>query len=96
MGNLSLTQIDRDQETDNVLVLSAQDSVSFRELGNLAYLDSEQDTLQSVTSRGSTSTDSVSFAGVSVGGDLDASRYFDASARQLVIYDSVGATLWGA
>jgi hypothetical protein len=96
MGNLSLTQIDRDQETDNVLVLSAQDSVSFRELGNLAYLDSEQDTLQSVTSRGATSTDSVQFAGVSVEGDLDASRYYDGSARQLVIYDSVGATLWGA
>ena len=96
MGNLSLTQIDRDQETDNVLVLSAQDSVSFRELGNLAYLDSEQDTLQSVTSRGATSTDSVTFAGVTVEGDLEASRYFDAQARQLVIYDSVGATLWGA
>jgi len=96
LGNLSLTQIDRDQETDNVLVLSAQDSVSFRELGNLAYLDSEQDTLQSVTSRGATSTDSVTFAGVHVEGDLEASRYFDASARQLVIYDSVGATLWGA
>jgi len=96
MGNLSLTQIDRDQETDNVLVLSAQDSVSFRELGNLAYLDSEQDTLQSVTSRGATSTDSVQFAGVSVDGDLNASRYYDGSARQLVIYDSVGATLWGA
>jgi len=96
LGNLSLTQIDLDQETDNVLVLSSQDSISYRVLGDLAYLDSEQDTLQSVTSRGSTSTDSVTFAGVTVEGDLEASRYFDGSARQLVIYDSAGATIWGA
>jgi len=94
--NLSLRGISLDATSDDVLVISANDSVSFRQLGALAYQDSEEDTLATVVSRGNTTLDSVEFGKVTVNGDLKASRYYDPSDRQLLIYDSLGATLWGA
>ena len=94
--NLSLPGISLDEISNKVLILSADDSVSYRPLGALAFQDSEQDTLATVVSRGNTTSDSVTLGNVTVNGDIIASKYYDPSDRQLVIYDSLGATLWGA
>ena len=93
--NLSLTNLDSNPSTDTVLVLGAADSVGYRLLGGLAYLDSEQDTLATVTARGNFTTDSVQVGNLTAA-DTTLARLYDNSARQLVIYDSTGATLWGA
>lgn len=102
LGRLNLNQLPNFPTSDNILVINDSSDVGFRTLGGLALRDSEQDTLQTVTQRGDstdravtvqslTAVDSVRAKGrlVADGG------LYDGSQRQLIIYDSAGAILWG-
>lgn len=95
IGNLTLTGLESTDSSDLVLVIKNNDSVAYRTLGDLAYLDSEQDTLESVVARGNFTADSVTVGNLTAA-DTTLARLYDNSQRRLIIYDSAGATLWGA
>lgn len=95
IGNLTLTGLASDDSSDLVLVIKNNDSVAYRTLGDLAYLDSEQDTLETVVRRGNFTSDSVTVGNLTAA-DTTLARLYDNSQRRLIIYDSAGATLWGA
>ena len=95
LGNLTLTELELADSADLVLVIKNNDSVGYRVLSELAFLDSEQDTLETVVRRGNFTTDSVTVGNLTAA-DTTLARLYDNSQRQLIIYDSVGATLWGA
>lgn len=95
LGNLTLTGLESTDSSDLVLVIKNNDSVAYRTLGDLAYLDSEQDTLETVVRRGNFTSDSVTVGNLTAA-DTTLARLYDNSQRRLIIYDSAGATLWGA
>ena len=95
LGNLTLTELELADSAELVLVIKNNDSVGYRVLSELAFLDSEQDTLETVVRRGNFTTDSVTVGNLTAA-DTTLARLYDNSQRQLIIYDSAGATLWGA
>jgi hypothetical protein len=95
LGNLTLTELGLADSAELVLVIKNNDSVGYRVLSELAFLDSEQDTLETVVRRGNFTTDSVTVGNLTAA-DTTLARLYDNSQRQLIIYDSAGATLWGA
>lgn len=95
LGNLTLTDLELADSAEFVLVIKNNDSVGYRTLSSLAFLDSEQDTLETVVRRGNFTTDSVTVGNLTAA-DTTLARLYDNSQRQLIIYDSAGATLWGA
>lgn len=102
IGRLKLNQIPNLPSDNDYLVINANKTVGFRTIGALADLDSEQDTLQTVTDRGDSTDNPITVKKITttdsavVGGTLQFSdQFLDGSNRRLVIYDSVGAVLWG-
>ena len=93
IANLQFTRIATDTNFSRVLVLTDEDSVRVRTFTSL--VDSEADTLATVTARGATTTVDTTFAKI-VADSVQTSGLFDGNNVQLVIYDSAGAVLWGA
>jgi len=96
---------------DQLLFVLTKDSagvVGFKNINDLISIqDSEQDTLNTVTTRGNTTANAITVGDLTaditnldsttVAGDLKfTKRLKDNSNRALLIYDSTGAVLWGA
>lgn len=102
-GRLSLTQLMEQPSAAYVLSITS-DSVGYRSVSSLF---TETDTLDTVTSRGNTTANSVTVGNLNAGiTALDSTtvtgsikftyRLLDNANRALIIYDSTGAVLWGA
>ena len=102
VGRLELNQLDSQEGVTRFLVLNDSDQVRFRNLGGLSLLDSETDTLQTVTRRGDSTDQPITVKklttvdSASIGGDLQFQGALrDEQGFRLVIYDSAGLVLWG-
>lgn len=102
IGRLELNRLDSAAGVTRFLVLNDSDQVRFRDLGGLSLLDSETDTLQTVTRRGDSTDQAITVKklttvdSVDVGGDLQFQGALrDEQGLRLVIYDSAGLILWG-
>ena len=102
VGRLELNQLDSQEGVTRFLVLNDSDQVRFRNLGGLSLLDSETDTLQTVTRRGDSTDQPITVQklttvdSASIGGDLQFQGALrDEQGFRLVIYDSAGLVLWG-
>lgn len=102
IGRLELNRLDSAAGVTRFLVLNDSDQVRFRDLGGLSLLDSETDTLQTVTRRGDSTDQAITVKklttvdSVDVGGDLQFQGALrDEQGFRLVIYDSAGLILWG-
>jgi len=106
LGNLTLNQILEQPTAPFVLTKDSAGIVGFREIDGLIEL-LEEDTLDTVTDRGNTTTNAITIGNLTaditnldsttVAGDLKfTKRLKDNSNRALLIYDSTGAVLWGA
>jgi len=102
LGRLVLNQLANYPTASNFLVIDSSNNVGFRDAGSLPFLDSEQDTLDTVTTRGDSTNNAITVGkvttvdSVSVGSTLQfADQFLDGSGRRLVIYDSTGSVLWG-
>jgi len=101
-GRLRLNQLPNQPIETVFLTLDDSNNVGFRDLGGLAVLDSEQDTLHSVTTRGDSTDNAITVRKITttdsaiIGSNLQFNgALLDAASRRLVIYDSAGAILWG-
>ena len=101
-GKLSLNQLVEDPTATFLLTLR-DDSVGYRPVSSIL----EEDTLDTVTDRGNTTTNAITVGDLTanitnldsttVTGDLKfTNQLLDNSHRRLIIYDSAGAVLWGA
>ena len=73
------------------LLIDSDNDIGTRTFGELSLLDSETDTLDTVTSRGDSTNNNITVGDVKFQGAL-----FDNQQRRLIIYDSAGDVLWGA
>ncbi len=108
LGNLTLSQILEQATAPFILTKDSAGIVGFKNINDLLLVqDSEQDTLNTVTSRGNTTTNAITVGNLTanitnldsttVTGDIKfTQRLRDNSNRALIIYDSTGAVLWGA
>jgi hypothetical protein len=108
LGNLTLSQILEQATAPFILTKDSAGIVGFKNINDLLLVqDSEQDTLDTVTDRGNTTTNAITVGNLTaditnldsttVAGDLKfTKRLRDNSNRALLIYDSTGAVLWGA
>jgi hypothetical protein len=108
LGNLTLNQILEQATAQFILTKDSAGIVGFKNINDLSSLqDSEQDTLDTVTDRGNTTTNAITVGNLTaditnldsttVTGDVKfTKRLRDNSNRALLIYDSTGAVLWGA
>lgn len=91
LNNLRLNNLPSFGDTERTFLLINDDNdIGVRTFGELSLLDSEQDTLDTVTSRGDSTDNDIAVGGLKVRGPLT-----DGSDRQLVILDSAGEILWG-
>lgn len=102
-GNLSLTEI-LERPSSTLVLTITDDSVGYRTISSIFE---ENDTLDTVTDRGNTTTNAITVGDLTaeitnldsttVTGDIKfTKRLLDNSNRALIIYDSAGAVLWGA
>lgn len=102
-GNLSLTEI-LERPSSTLVLTITDDSVGYRTISSIFE---ENDTLDTVTDRGNTTTNAITVGSLTaeitnldsttVTGDIKfTKRLLDNSNRALIIYDSAGAVLWGA
>lgn len=104
LGRLRLTQLDSAPFENFFLTIDSNNVIGFKEV----VADSEQDTLQTVTDRGDSTSNAITVRKLTttdsalIGTDLEVTnnlqfgnQFLDGSSRRLVIYDSAGGILWG-
>lgn len=109
LGNLSLTEIvEQSSAVLKLLTIDSSDIVGFRNLNDIIPPPLvETDTLDTVTTRGNTTSNSISVGDIeasiitadstTVNGDLKFTQaLLDNNNRRLLIYDSSGTVIWGA
>ena len=102
-GNLRIDEIALNETQELVLVVDSSRDVAFRNINTFGFLDSEQDTLATVTARGDSTSVAITVGALTAqdsvvaGGDMKfGGGLYDIVDRRLIIYDSAGEVLWGA